>query len=115
MQVTWDTETDVLVVGYGLAGAVAAITAHEAGSRVFICEKGEYPGGQSILAGGGVKCVKNVDAATAYLTRTQAERIDSSLIRPFAKGLAENEAYLQDLATINQARITVMSSARGLF
>lgn len=111
----WDLETDVLVVGYGLAGAVAAITAHDAGARVAICEKGEYPGGQSILAGGGVKCVNNVDAATTYLTRTQAERIDSSLIRPFAEGLAENEAYLTELATINRARIKVMSSAQGLF
>lgn len=115
MQRKWDLETDVLVVGYGLAGAVAAITAHDAGAKVAICEKGEYPGGQSILAGGGVKCVNNVDAATNYLIRTQAERIDSSLIRPFAEGLAQNEAYLKDLATINQAKIMVMSSDRGLF
>ena len=30
----WDFETDVLCVGYGGAGAVAAITAHDAGAEV---------------------------------------------------------------------------------
>lgn len=36
---TWDKETDVLVVGFGGAGASAAISAHDAGSRVLILEK----------------------------------------------------------------------------
>lgn len=36
---TWDLEADVVVVGYGGAGAVAAITAHDVGARVVILEK----------------------------------------------------------------------------
>jgi succinate dehydrogenase/fumarate reductase flavoprotein subunit len=32
-------ETDVVVVGYGSAGATAAITAHDNGARVIILEK----------------------------------------------------------------------------
>ena len=32
----WDKESDVVVVGYGGAGAVAAITAHDAGAKVGI-------------------------------------------------------------------------------
>ena len=35
----WDKETDVVAVGYGLAGAAAAMTAHDAGAKVFILEK----------------------------------------------------------------------------
>ena len=35
----WDEETDVVVVGYGGAGAVTAITAHDAGVRVLILKK----------------------------------------------------------------------------
>lgn len=35
----WDKEADVVVVGYGGAGAVAAITAHDAGAKVLILEK----------------------------------------------------------------------------
>ncbi len=35
----WTEETDVVIVGYGGAGAIAAITAHDAGARVLILEK----------------------------------------------------------------------------
>jgi succinate dehydrogenase/fumarate reductase flavoprotein subunit len=35
----WDYEADVVVVGYGGAGVVAAITAHDAGARVIVLEK----------------------------------------------------------------------------
>jgi succinate dehydrogenase/fumarate reductase flavoprotein subunit len=42
-------ETDVVVVGYGSAGATAAITAHDNGARVIILEK--------MSAGGGNRCL----------------------------------------------------------
>ena len=32
----WDREVDVVVVGFGAAGAATAITAHDAGARVFM-------------------------------------------------------------------------------
>jgi succinate dehydrogenase/fumarate reductase flavoprotein subunit len=35
----WDKSADVVVVGYGGAGAVAAVTAHDAGAKVLILEK----------------------------------------------------------------------------
>lgn len=35
----WDKEVDVVIVGYGGAGAAAAITAHDAGAKVLILEK----------------------------------------------------------------------------
>ena len=35
----WDYEADVVVVGYGGAGSVTAITAHDAGAKVLILEK----------------------------------------------------------------------------
>lgn len=37
--VDWDAEYDVVVIGYGFAGATAAITAAEDGARVLIVEK----------------------------------------------------------------------------
>lgn len=35
----WDLETDVLVLGYGGAGACAAMQAHDAGAKVLVLEK----------------------------------------------------------------------------
>ena len=35
----WSKEADVVIIGYGAAGATAAITAHDAGAKVLILEK----------------------------------------------------------------------------
>ncbi|MDP6484822.1 MAG: FAD-dependent oxidoreductase, partial [Nitrospinota bacterium] len=45
---SWDEEFDVVVVGYGYAGGISAIEAHDAGSRVLLIEKMPDPGGISI-------------------------------------------------------------------
>ncbi|MCG5031525.1 FAD-binding protein [Mesosutterella sp. OilRF-GAM-744-9] len=37
--IKWDRETDALVIGFGGAGACAAIAAHDSGARVLIVEK----------------------------------------------------------------------------
>ena len=34
--VDWERETDVVVVGCGFAGAMAAISAHDAGAKVVL-------------------------------------------------------------------------------
>ena len=46
-------QTDVLIIGSGLAGMAAAYEASRAGADVMIVEKMPYPGGNSALAGGG--------------------------------------------------------------
>ncbi len=48
----WDVECDVLVVGFGCAGACAAIEAAEAGADVVVLERAGGAGGTSALSGG---------------------------------------------------------------
>lgn len=48
----WDREADVVIVGYGGAGACAAISARDAGAEVLILEKREVAGGASAVCGG---------------------------------------------------------------
>ena len=50
----WDGETDVIVVGYGCAGASAAIGALESGASVTILERAGAGGGASAMAGGEI-------------------------------------------------------------
>ena len=50
----WDLETDVVIVGYGSAGASAAIGACEAGAEVHVFEVASGPGGTSAMAGGDI-------------------------------------------------------------
>ena len=50
----FDTEVDVLVVGAGGAGLVAALAAHEAGATVAVLEKSDRAGGNTALSTGSV-------------------------------------------------------------
>ncbi len=50
----WDHEADVIVVGFGAAGASTAIEAARAGARVLLVESAAGSGGTSALSGGEI-------------------------------------------------------------
>ena len=97
----WDREVDVLVVGYGLAGAVSAITAHDAGAKVLLLEKMPHPGGISILSGGGVAFARNAEGAFAYLKRTCNRTTPDEVLWPLAKGMVEIIDWVKELAKVS--------------
>src|SRR6478735_6753414 len=48
----WDDEVDVVVVGFGISGACAALEAARAGASVVLLERASEYGGTSSMAGG---------------------------------------------------------------
>src|SRR5687767_3093218 len=50
----WDLETDAVVVGFGAAGACAAIEAVNAGAKVTLLELAAGSGGAAALSGGDI-------------------------------------------------------------
>ena len=52
--VSWDKETDVLIVGSGFAGYAAALHAHDAGADVMIIDKRGNIGGNSLKCDGDI-------------------------------------------------------------
>ncbi len=50
----WDLETDVAVIGFGAAGACAAIEAADSGAQVMLFERNSGSGGASGLSGGEI-------------------------------------------------------------
>jgi succinate dehydrogenase/fumarate reductase flavoprotein subunit len=94
----WDKQADVVVVGCGFAGAMAAIAAHDAGASVLILEKMPDPGGISVCSFGGVRVAKSADAAFAYLKRTNGGTAPEELLRTLAKGMAAMPSQLEKLA-----------------
>ncbi|SFZ84554.1 Succinate dehydrogenase/fumarate reductase, flavoprotein subunit [Devosia enhydra] len=96
--VRWDREADVVVVGCGYAGAIAAIAAHDAGAGVMLFEKGDTPGGISICSAGGVRVARSQSDALAYLERTNGGRAPSELLEALAEGMVALPQRLGALA-----------------
>lgn len=94
----FDDVFDVVVVGFGFAGGVTAIEAHDSGARVLIVEKMPDPGGISICSHGAVCSTRKPDGAFAYLKATNAGRTDDAVLRALADGMTELEAYVKKLA-----------------
>ncbi len=88
----WDLETDVLVIGFGAAGACAAIEAAEAGASVTILERNSGSGGASALSGGEIYIGGNggTDAQRAAGFEDSTEDFETYL--KLAGGLCVDEA-----------------------
>lgn len=52
--ISWDMETEVAVIGFGAAGACAAIEAAAAGAKIMLFERNAGSGGASGLSGGEI-------------------------------------------------------------
>ena len=48
----WDRQVDVVVLGSGAAGLVAATLAHDGGANVLLVEKADLIGGTTGVSGG---------------------------------------------------------------
>ena len=117
-QARWDYEADVVVCGYGGAGAVAAIVAHDSGSRVLVLEKqaAEKHTPNTRMSAGGSLVSNNVEDAARYFKAVAfgaglpsgygdppraypkyQECLTEEVARNFAEGLVETSRFLRSL------------------
>ena len=101
----WEDSADVVVVGYGYAGAVAAIEAHDAGAGVLILEKMPDPGGISITSGGNVRIVDDEEEGFRHLQATNDGTTPDSVLRALALGMRQMPDYFAKIARISSASI----------
>ena len=93
---TVPSEVDVLVIGFGAAGATAAITAHDAGASVAVVEKTSSGGGNCLHSGGflfeldGPRAVDHLDALCFGKT-------DRGVLEAYARGLPDVADFLGSL------------------
>jgi len=80
----WDREVDVIVAGFGGAGACAAISAYDAGAKVLIIEKAPFGGGNTACALGPMRLPGNEEEAIRYY-------------RALSFGTVPNEALIASL------------------
>lgn len=89
----WDQEADVVVLGFGGAGAAAAIEAHDAGSKAIILEKMPGAGGSTAMSEGAINLPKlplNLEAAADYAVALGRGRV----AREYALAWLEEAAQL---------------------
>jgi succinate dehydrogenase/fumarate reductase flavoprotein subunit len=100
MQQHWDTEADIVVVGFGAAGMAAAVTAYELGASVIILEKapeGEE-GGNTRVAGQGYLNTSSVESAIAYLTALCGPfTVPEAMVKVWAEEMCLNNEWLASL------------------
>jgi len=87
---------DVVIAGYGPAGAAAAIAAHDAGRSVLVLESAERGGGNARYSGGFLFDVPD-EAAVAHLDALCFGRTDRRVLGAYAAGLHELDGWLRSL------------------
>jgi 3-oxo-5alpha-steroid 4-dehydrogenase len=104
----WSDEVDVLVIGFGIAGGCAAVSAAAAGARVLVLERAAEVGGTTAMAGGhfylgGGTAVQqatgHADSAEEmykYLVAVSREP-ELDKIRAYCDGSVEHFTWLEDL------------------
>jgi succinate dehydrogenase/fumarate reductase flavoprotein subunit len=96
----WGTEADIVVVGFGGAGAAAAVTAHDLGARVLMLEKapeGEH-GGNTRVAGQGYLQVYDVEKAVTYLNALCGRfAVPQPMVRAWAEEVSRNNDWVTSI------------------
>jgi len=96
---TWDAEADVVIIGYGGAGASAAIGAAQAGSSVIILEKapeGEE-GGNTSVCGGGWIAPNNADGAFTFIKAQCPTTVSDEEIKGFVEELMTTTEWVASI------------------
>lgn len=96
----WDITTDVAILGYGGAGACAAITAKDAGADVMIFEKCAQGGGNTAVSSGGMMIPNNEERAFTYLKKTYdfANSVkDEEQLKAFVSEAMKSKDFLMSL------------------
>jgi 3-oxosteroid 1-dehydrogenase len=96
----WDETTDVVIVGYGGAGAVTAIEAADAGANVIVFEKN--PADRHFcntnVAAGIFIGPTDVEKAFQYVKACIGDTVDDAMCHMWAEQTATNRDYLKKLA-----------------
>ena len=109
----WGKAADVVIVGYGMAGAVAAITAHDLGAEVLIVDKQSVENfcTTSSLAGGIFITTSDVKRTINYVDRLNRISGDIYWTEPevsqvWAEYIADNKNWMERLG----AKIQLMAT-----
>lgn len=80
---------DIVVVGFGGAGAAAAITAHDLGASVVVLEKAEDGGGSTGVSGGNIRLIKDAEGAVEHFSALVGDGTPRESVAAYVDGLRD--------------------------
>ena len=96
--ITWDAEYDVVVLGYGGAGANAAVAAYEKGAKVLLTDKAPagLEGGNTMASGQFIMSTDDPEQLYIYLTTLMGKfnNWDGEAVRAYCEGCAGNYEWM---------------------
>lgn len=103
--INWSESADVVVVGFGGAGAIAALQAHEDGANVIIVDRFEGGGATAYSGGvfyaGGTEFQREAgfedtaDEMFKYLSLEVGDAVSATTLRKFCEGSADDLKWIQ--------------------
>lgn len=104
----WDDEYDVVIVGFGGAGASAAIEAADAGAKVLLMDKDSenFAGGNSRVSGAWFFSISDKDKAIAAITKGNGGYEDNGGIEMIVNRAADLPDWFESLGASKDDIIT---------
>ena len=90
----WDREADVIIVGFGGAGAAAALAAVEAGADVLLVEKNPEGGGNTRYSGGSIRTYTNLDKAVDFIEAVCEGTTEREVVSTFVTESSRNQDWV---------------------
>ncbi len=86
---------DVVIVGCGGAGAVAAIETVDRGSSALVLEATSSPGGNTQISGGTIRLIGDPQMAVEHLSHLVQGATPRPVIQSFVDGMVEIEGWIE--------------------
>lgn len=93
----WDYEADVVIVGYGGAGAAAALAAIDAGAKVLILEKNPEGGGNTRYSGGTIRTYLDLEKAIDHIEALCEGTTERSVVEAFVRESSRNPEWVKEI------------------
>ena len=95
-----EATTDVAIVGFGGAGAAAAIEAHDAGASVVILEKTADGGGTTRESSGNIRVIADHEKAEKHYCELSLGTTPLSMMRIFTRGVSDIPQWIEKLGGV---------------